>query len=112
MSSNWSEKHEQVIEKCLESKETFRTYLTSTEHPGNVRCAFLAFTGLVNLFSESINKREKLEEKVKELGHAKSCMEGALTYVKDQLRQLPCLLIFLLLLWLPWPLTQSDTRHF
>ena len=88
MSSNWSEKHEQVIEKCLESEETFRTYLTSTEHPGNVRRAFLAFTGLVNLFSESINEREELEKKVKEHQEARMRMEGALTYVEDQLATL------------------------
>ena len=86
MSLSWSEKHEQVIEKCLESEDAFRTYLTSTEHLGNVRCAFLAFTGLVNLFSESINEREELEKKVKEHQEARMRMEGALTYVEDQLR--------------------------
>ena len=74
-----------MIEKCLESKDTFRTYLTSMEHPGNVRRAFLAFTSLVNLFSESINKREELEKKVKEHQEARMRMEGAFTYVKDQL---------------------------
>ena len=88
MSSSWSEKHEQVIEKCLESENAFRTYLTSPEHPRNVHRAFLAFTGLVNLFSESINEREELEKKVKEHQEARMRMEGALTYVEDQLATL------------------------
>ena len=42
----------------------------------------------MRLFSESVDNREKLEEKVKELDHAKSRMEGALTYVKYQLNTL------------------------
>ena len=63
---SWSKRHKQVIKKCFKSEKAFRTYLTSTEHPDNMCCAFLAFTGLVNLYSESINKQEKLEKKVKE----------------------------------------------
>ena len=86
MSLSWSEKYEQVIETCLESEEAFRTYIT--ENPSNSRRAFLAFRTLVRLFSESVDDREKLEEKVKELDHAKSRMEGVLTYVEDQLNTL------------------------
>ena len=88
MSLSWSEKHEQVIKKCLESEDTFRTYLTSAKYPGNVRRAFLAFTGLVNLFSELINEREELEKKVKEHQETRMRMESALTYVEDQLATL------------------------
>ena len=75
-----------MIETCLESKEAFRTYIT--KNLSNARRAFLAFRGLVRLFSESVDDREKLEGKVKELDHAKSRVEGALTYVEDQLNTL------------------------
>ena len=88
MSLSWSEKHEQVIEKCLESEEAFKTYLTSSKHPSNVCRAFLAFTSLVNLFSELINKREELEKKVKEHQKARMRIKGALTYVEEQLNTL------------------------
>ena len=70
-----------MIETYLESKKVFRTYLT--ENPSNVRRAYMAFRALVRLFSELVDNREKLEEKVKKLDHAKSCMERALTYVED-----------------------------
>ena len=83
MSLSWLEKHEQVIKKCLESEKAFRTYLT--KNPNNVRRAFLAFRGLVRLFSELVDNQKELEKKVNELEHAKSRMEKALTYVKDQL---------------------------
>ena len=88
MSSSWSERHEQVIEQCLASEEAFRAYVTSSEHPSNVRRAYLAFRGLVRLFSESVDDREELEKKVNELEHAKSRIEGALTYVEEQLNTL------------------------
>ena len=86
MSSSWSERYKQVIKTCLESEETFRTYLTKS--PNNVRQAYLAFRGLVRLFSESVNDREELEKKVNNVEHAKSRMEGALTYVENQLNTL------------------------
>ena len=88
MSSSWSEIHEQVIEQCLKSEDAFQAYVTSTEHSINVRCAYLAFKGLVKLFSESVDDREELEKKVNELEHAKSRMKGAFTYVEDQLSTL------------------------
>ena len=86
ISSSWSERHEQVIKTCLKSEEVFRTYLT--ENPSNVRRAYMVFRALVQLFSELVDDREKLEEKVKELDHAKSRMKGAFTYVEDQLNTL------------------------
>ena len=48
----------------------------------------MAFRALVQLFSESVDDQEKLEEKVKELDHAKSRVERALTYFEDQLNTL------------------------
>ena len=68
--SSWSEKHEQVVEQCLESEEAFRAYLTS--ETSNVCRAYKAFVRLVRIFSDSIDEREKLVEKVKELG---TCQE-------------------------------------
>ena len=75
-----------MIETCLESEEAFNTYLT--DNPTHVRRAYLAFRSLVRLFNESVDNREELEKKVNNLEHAKSCMEGALTYVEDQLNTL------------------------
>ena len=86
MSSSWLERHKQVIETCLESKEAFNTYLT--DNPTHVRRAYLAFRALVKLFSESVDNREELEKKVNNLEHAKSRVEGVLTYVEDQLNTL------------------------
>ena len=70
-----------MIKTCLESKEAFNTYLTN--NPTYVRRAYLAFRALVRLFSESVNNQERLEKNVNNLEHAKSRMEGALTYVED-----------------------------
>ena len=75
-----------MIETCLESEEAFNTYLTN--NPTHVRRAYLAFRALVRLFSKSVDDREKLEKKVNNLEHEKSCMEGALTYVEEQLNAL------------------------
>ena len=75
-----------MIEQCLESEEAFKIYLT--DNPTHVRRAYLAFRALVRLFSESVDDREELEKKVNELEHAKSRMEGALTYVEEQLNTL------------------------
>ena len=54
------------------------------EHTCNVRCAYLAFRVLVNLFSELVDERKKLEEKTKELEHVNSRIESALTFVGEQ----------------------------
>ena len=75
-----------MIKQCLKSEEAFNTYLTN--NPTHVRRAYLAFIALVRLFSELVDDREKLEKKVNNLEHTKSCMEGALTYVEDQLSTL------------------------
>ena len=86
MSLSWSERHKQVIKECLESKEAFKTYLTN--NPTDVRRAYLVFRTFVRLFSKLVDNQEKLEKKVNNLEYAKSCIEGALTYMKDQLNTL------------------------
>lgn len=62
--------------------------MTSIEYPINMRFAYLAFRGLVRLFSKLVDNQKVLEKKVNELEYAKSQIESAPIYVEEQLNTL------------------------